>query len=210
VINCVGLVPQRKERAVDVIRTNALFPHLLQEICAPLCRLIHISTDCVFSGAGGLHARGYREQDQPDPIDLYGQTKLLGEVTDEMTLTLRTSMIGRELIRRTGLLEWFLGRVGPVRGFANVRFSGVTTVELASIIRQIILEHPMLRGLYHVAGPPISKYALLRLCRSHFDRPVELAPVGEPESYRVLDDTAFRTVTRIPCRSWEEMLARVI
>ena len=113
VVNCIGIVKQLKEAkdpAVS-IRLNALFPHLVTKICNQHgARLIHISTDCVFSGTGGP----YSEEDIADADDLYGRTKQLGEVDAAGSCTVRTSIIGRELDRGTGLLEWFLHHPGPL------------------------------------------------------------------------------------------------
>ena len=111
VINCVGLVKQRPEAEDPVlsIKLNSLFPHQLANLCAREgTRMIHISTDCVFSGQKGM----YSEDDVADARDIYGKTKYLGEISDRGCLTLRTSIIGRELHTSNGLVEWFLGNNG--------------------------------------------------------------------------------------------------
>ena len=137
------------------LEVNALFPHRLARLClATGTRLIHISTDCVFSGLKG----SYTEDDKPDPVDLYGHTKLLGEIDRPGCVTLRTSIIGRDFVKRVGLLEWFLSnRSGQVNGFTRAIYSGLTTQALASVIQQLILDHPNIDGLYQVASVPYHK-----------------------------------------------------
>jgi dTDP-4-dehydrorhamnose reductase len=161
VINAIGIVKQRDEakQAVPSIEVNALFPHRLADLCNDIgARMIQISTDCVFSGFQG----GYSEMDPPDPVDLYGRTKLLGEVNREGCLTLRTSIIGWELRQRAGLLEWFAAQRGKtVKGYARAIYSGVSTAVLSGLISDIIETRPEIFGLYHVASNPISKYDLL-------------------------------------------------
>jgi dTDP-4-dehydrorhamnose reductase len=156
VINGIGIVKQRAEAksAIPSIEINALLPHRLAALCREHgARLVHISTDCVFSGRGG----NYREDDVPDPVDLYGRSKLLGEVGYAPGLTLRTSIIGLELSRRTGLVEWFLAARGPVRGFRRAIYSGFTTHAMAALIEHVLTSRPDLSGLWHVASAPITK-----------------------------------------------------
>ena len=175
VVNAVGIVKQRPdaEDHVVALEINSLLPHRLAVIChAVRARLIHISTDCVFSGKRG----NYREDDLPDARDLYGRSKLLGEASAPPALTLRTSMIGRELSRKTGLLEWFLAQRAPVKGFCNAIFSGLTTNELARLIEMMIVKFPDAAGLYHVSSEPISKYDLLRLIRDKLGLSTEIRP----------------------------------
>jgi dTDP-4-dehydrorhamnose reductase len=160
VVNGIGIVKQRDEAkaAIPSIEINALFPHRLLDLCrARGARLVHISTDCVFSGRTG----GYRESDVPDPVDLYGRSKLLGEVERAPGLTLRTSIIGLELSRKSGLVEWFLAQRGMIRGFRRAIYTGLTTRELGRLIERILLDHPDLQGVWQVASAPITKYALL-------------------------------------------------
>jgi dTDP-4-dehydrorhamnose reductase len=145
VVNCIGIVKQEaaaKDPIVN-ITVNSLFPHRLAELCDGIgARLIHISTDCVFSGEKG----NYSEADAPDATDLYGRTKILGEVTAGDCLTIRTSMIGRELSSAHGLFEWFWSHAGQrVRGFKRAVFSGFTTGALANIIGNVIGSHQTLK-----------------------------------------------------------------
>jgi dTDP-4-dehydrorhamnose reductase len=161
VVNAIGVVKQGPHSA-DVIQNleiNALLPHRLAELCAAAgARLVHISTDCVFSGARG----GYTEEDVADATDLYGRTKLLGEVTGAGCITLRTSIIGLELKRRKSLIEWFVAERGTISGYTRAIYSGLTTMELSRVIRRLLEEFPNVSGLHHVVATPISKYDILR------------------------------------------------
>lgn len=162
VINCIGLVKQHAGASdpLSIIPINSIFPHRLARLCKLSgARLIHISTDCVFSGSKG----NYHEQDYPDANDLYGRSKLLGEVDYQNAITLRTSIIGHELIGAKSLINWFLAQSKEVDGYVNARFSGMPTVELAKVVRDFVFPHPELHGLYHVSAEPICKHDLLKL-----------------------------------------------
>jgi dTDP-4-dehydrorhamnose reductase len=193
---------------IPSIEVNSLLPHRLAEACGRRdIRLIHVSTDCVFSGRLPWPGR-YTELDIPDPVDLYGRSKLLGEVTGGDTLTLRTSIIGWELQRASGLLEWLVSRKGqPVRGFANAWFSGFTTRALSEILVEIVGERSDLAGLYHVSAEPISKLQLVTLLNDALELDCRIEPVEEPRINRVLDSSLFRRQTELAIPSWESMLA---
>ncbi|MGQ9889901.1 MAG: dTDP-4-dehydrorhamnose reductase family protein [Aggregatilineales bacterium] len=208
VINCVGLIKQREDAsdpllAIDV---NARFPHQLAALCAAAgARLIHISTDCVFDGKQGL----YRESDPVTAQDLYGRTKALGEITDQLhALTLRTSLVGRELGTRYGLLEWFLAQPGPVKGYTRAVFSGFPTGEVAAILRDYVLPRPELHGLYHLASQPISKHDLLCLFNAAYRRGVEIIPDAQVVVDRSLDGSRFREATGFAPKPWDEMVEK--
>lgn len=207
VVNCVGVVKQlaAARDPVTSISINALHPHLLAAACARRgCRLIHISTDCVFDGARG----GYRETDVTNATDLYGRTKALGEVTGPGCLTLRTSIIGRELSGASGLVEWFLSRAGATAdGYAGAIFSGLTTLALSRVILRVIAEHPTLEGLYQVASEPIDKLSLLRLLDEAYGTGVTISRKDEPRIDRSLDGTRFRETTGIEVPAWPDMVA---
>jgi dTDP-4-dehydrorhamnose reductase len=209
VINCIGVVKQdaAAKDPYTTISINALLPHRLALLCrAAGARLIHISTDCVFSGRKG----DYGEGDTPDAEDLYGRTKLLGEVTGAGCLTLRTSMIGRELAGAHGLVEWFLSQAGGrVRGFRRAVFSGFTTAALAAVIADIITEHRDLEGLYHVAAAPISKFDLLSLVKEVYGLQIEIEPDETFVCDRSLDGGRFRSATRFIPPSWPEMIEQM-
>jgi dTDP-4-dehydrorhamnose reductase len=207
VVNAAGIVKQREaaEDPIQSLEINALFPHRLAMLCrARETRLIHFSTDCVFSGKAG----GYTEDSPSDATDLYGRTKLLGEVTTGGALTLRTSMIGRELETRRGLLEWFLGqRRGRCRGYARTVFSGLTTESLAAVVADVAERHPSLAGLYHVSAAPICKYDLLRLINEAYRLGVAIEEDDTLVCDRSLDSTRFRQATGWRPESWERMIA---
>lgn len=209
VINAVGAVPQRAESQDPLLslEINSLLPHRLALICrARGCRLIHISTDCVFSGEKG----GYNEQSASDAQDLYGRTKYLGEVYGEGNLTLRTSFIGRELDSRHGLLEWFLSQKGKsCRGFSKAIFSGLTTVALAELVGDLIERHGELYGLYHVSADPISKYDLLCLINEVYDLGVRIEKDEVFVCDRSLDSSGFRKVTGWHPGSWRTMVVQM-
>jgi len=163
VVNCAGLVKPRATDEVETIQVNSLFPHRLAQSCGLSgTRLVQISTDCVFSGTRGQ----YSESSVPDPVDLYGLTKLLGEVSYGSNLIIRTSMIGRELGTRRNLIEWLLSQTGEVRGFTNAIFSGLTTRALSRVVLK--LASIGASGLVHVGTEPTSKYDLLRLVKRSF------------------------------------------
>jgi len=207
VVNCIGIVKQRAAAADadESMRVNAQFPPLLARLCRERgCSLIHLSTDCVFSGRRG----GYSEDDEPDPVDLYGRSKLLGEVTDAGCLTLRTSMIGRELSGQLGLLEWLISRRGGrVGGFRNAVFSGLTTAALSRVIAAVVSDHDGLEGLFHVTGEAISKLKLLERINRALGLGIAIEPVDEPRLDRSLDGSRFAAATGISVPSWDSMIA---
>ncbi|HVF56487.1 MAG TPA: SDR family oxidoreductase [Pyrinomonadaceae bacterium] len=209
VVNCIGIVKQdaaAKDPFMS-ISVNALFPHRLAGLCrATGARLVHISTDCVFAGRRG----NYSERDASDAEDLYGRTKLLGEVEAEGALTIRTSMIGRELAGAHGLVEWFLSQEGQrVRGFRRAVFSGFTTGALADIIADVIVEHAELHGVWNVAAEPINKFDLLSLVREIYRLDVEIEPDDTFVCDRSLDAARFRAATGFTPPTWAEMIERM-
>lgn len=205
-INCIGIIKQlpTAKDPIVALRINSLFPHELANICrAANCRLIHISTDCVFSGKKG----SYTEDDSSDATDLYGRSKLLGEVHQAGCLTLRTSIIGRELHTTSGLAEWFMSnRGGKVKGYKNAIYSGFTSFVLAEIIADVIEKYPELWGLYQVSSEPIDKYSLLCLIRDSFGLDIEIEPDYEVKIDRSLDSSKFRSATGFKPPKWEQMI----
>jgi dTDP-4-dehydrorhamnose reductase len=209
VVNCIGIVKQSAE-ASDPIRSitiNALFPHRLAEVCGSMgVRLIQISTDCVFSGRRG----GYREDDLPDPLDLYGRSKLLGEPSTAGALTLRTSIIGRELTGANGLLEWLLSNEGgEVRGFTRAIFSGLTTEAVADEVGFLIDERPRLSGIRHLSADPIDKYDLLGMLRDGLGLDLTVVPDDELAIDRSLNSELLRSETGRERPSWPTMVSRL-
>jgi dTDP-4-dehydrorhamnose reductase len=210
VVNSIGIVKQADAvaDAVTTIRVNSLFPHQLAALCAARgIRLIHVSTDCVFSGRRG----GYTERDDPDPVDLYGRSKLLGEPSGAGVLTLRTSMIGWELGgRRRGLLEWFASQAGGrVSGYTRAIFTGPTAPVLARTIADVAERRPELEGTWHVGAEPIAKHDLLVALREALALDVEIVPDDDVVIDRSLDSSRFREATGWSAPPWDEMVAEL-
>lgn len=211
VVNCIGIVKQdaAAKDVVSSITVNALFPHRLAHLCrASGVRLVHLSTDCVFSGREG----NYTEDARADATDLYGRTKLLGEVDYDNCLTIRTSMIGRELQGSHGLIEWFLSEAAAgrqVRGFKRAVFSGLTTTALAQLIADLLLDHPKLSGVWHVAADPINKFDLLSLVKKAYGLNIEIEPDESFVCDRSLDASRFRAATGFTPQSWPEMIEQM-
>ena len=205
IVNCAGIIKQLPNAKFPIpsISMNALFPHRLGEMCTERnIRLIHISTDCVFSGKKG----GYVESDISDAYDLYGRTKFLGEVTGNGCLTLRTSIVGRQLYGTSSLFEWFLSQKGRVRGYRRAIFSGLTTYILAEIIASLIEGHPTVDGLYHVSSEPVNKYDLLSKLKEVLKLDIEVVSDESVVIDRSLDSTRFRELTHIYIPTWDEMI----
>lgn len=205
VINAVGIVKQRPtaKESIPSLEINSLLPHRLSVLCrAVRSRLIHLSTDCVFSGRKG----NYQEDDPSDAEDLYGKTKYLGEVSDSHCLTLRTSIIGRELVRNKSLLAWFLAQTGTVKGFTNAIYTGLTTLEMSRIIENMLVNHPEASGIYQVSSTPINKYELLLLFREKFGHQIDILPDETFCCDRSLDSTRFRKEFAYTPPTWETMI----
>ena len=209
VVNAVGIVKQRQDAsdAVQSIAINALLPHRIAAMCGSSgARLIHLSTDCVYTGSRG----SYGEVDVPDARDLYGRSKLLGEVASEGCLTIRTSMVGREIGSSRGLIEWFLSRRGEtVKGFTRARFSGLTTAELSRVIRGVAQDYPDLRGIWHVAGEQISKLDLLSMVNDAFHVGTSIEADDSFLCDRTLDASRFMNATGYRPPSWAAMVAEL-
>jgi dTDP-4-dehydrorhamnose reductase len=205
VINCIGLVKQLAD-ADDPLRAipiNTMLPHRLARLCdLSGARLVHMSTDCVFSGNKG----NYSEADYADANDLYGRSKYLGEVSYAHTITLRTSIIGHELQSTHGLIGWFLSQQVKCKGYTRAIFSGVPTVVLAQIIRDVVIPHPELHGVYQVAADPISKYDLLNLVAKAYEKKIEISPDDSLVINRSLNPGLFHEATGYRTPPWEEMI----
>jgi dTDP-4-dehydrorhamnose reductase len=209
VLNCIGVVKQRAaaKDPVTAIGLNALFPHKLAELCGGRgARLIHFSTDCVFSGRGGPYA----EDAVSDAQDLYGRTKFLGELDRPGCLTLRTSIIGREIAGRQSLVEWFLSqRGGRVKGFANALYTGYTTIAMAGLVAELVGRFPSLEGVWNLASDPISKFDLLRIVNRVYKLGIT---IDRDETFfcdRRLDGSAFRKRTGHVPVPWEQMIVEM-
>jgi len=206
VINCIGLIKQLADAKDPLLALpiNAMLPHRLARLCELAgARLIHVSTDCVFSGRKG----GYRESDVSDAEDLYGKSKFIGEVHDQAhAITLRTSIIGHELNSSHALVEWFLSQHGSVRGFSKAIFSGLPTLELARVMKDFVLPHPALSGLYHVAAEPIAKLDLLRLVAAQYGKTIEIRPDDTLVIDRSLNGERFRDATGYVAPPWTALI----
>jgi dTDP-4-dehydrorhamnose reductase len=209
VINCIGIIKQLEEAndPILALTINAVFPHMLADLCgAAGARLIHMSTDCVFSGRKGH----YSEDDVSDAEDLYGRSKYLGEVDRPGCLTIRTSIIGRDFLKQSALLEWFLAQRGStVRGYRNAIFSGLTTQALARIMGDVIACHSDLDGVVQVASEPISKLDLLTRIRDAMALDVTIEPFDDPPCDRSLDPAHFVGATGYRIPAWDEMAAEL-
>ena len=205
VINCIGLVKQLAEAddPLIAIPINSLLPHRLARLCELAgARLVHMSTDCVFSGEKGM----YTEADAADAKDLYGRSKYLGEVDYPHAITLRTSIIGHELDGARSLIGWFLAQEGSVKGYRRAIFSGLPTVEIARVIRDHVISHPDLHGIYHVSAEPINKFDLLTLVAQTYGKAIDISADDQLVIDRSLDSTRFRQATGFKPKPWPELV----
>lgn len=205
VINCVGIIKQLPSANdhLESLAINSVLPHRLANYCAMVgARLIHFSTDCVFSGAAGR----YVESDHADAYDLYGRTKYLGEVDYENAITLRTSIIGHELASVHSLIDWFLNQSGEVKGYRRAIFSGLPTIEVASVLRDFVIPNPQLRGLYHLSVDPISKLDLLTLVANTYRKKIKIVPDEEVAIDRSLNSDRFRSATGFAPKPWAQLV----
>lgn len=208
VVNCTSLSKERLQLSdpLELIPIYALLPHLLVSFCSRFsARLIQISSDGVFSGKKG----NYGEEDMPDAYDLYGRSKLMGEVVAPECVTLRTSMIGHDPKLQNGLVSWFLNQKGTCAGFSNAIFSGFPVTVLARIIRDYVLSQPKLEGLYNLASAPISKFDLLRLISEIYDTGVTVIPDNSIKINRSLNASSFNTATQYVAPSWRELITEM-
>lgn len=208
VINCIGLVKQLAavHDPLATLSVNSMLPHRLARLSALVgARLLHVSTDCVFLGSKG----NYLENDVPDAQDLYGRSKLLGEVDYPNAITLRTSIIGTELGSAHGLVGWFLSQNGTVKGFTKAVFSGLPTAVLASVMRDYVVPKPELRGVWHVSADPIAKFDLLQLVAAQYGKNNHILSDAQLVIDRSLDSSRFRKATGWNPPSWPELITQM-
>lgn len=209
VINCIGLIKQLSDAQdpLFALPINAMLPHRLAKLCSLVgARMVHISTDCVFSGRKGM----YKEEDVSDAEDLYGKSKYIGELTAlSHVVTLRTSIIGHELNSNSSLVDWFLSQKGPVKGYKKAVFSGLPTVELARVINDYVIPDPKLTGLYHVSADPIDKHTLLLLIAKIYKKNIEITSDELVCINRSLDSTKFLSITGYKPPEWESLIKKM-
>lgn len=205
VINCIGLIKQHdvSKQHVNAIEINSLLPHQIARLCGENgAKLIHFSTDCVFSGKTG----GYSEESLPDATDLYGRSKCLGEVDYPPHLTLRTSIIGHELNSSVSLIDWFLSQIGEVKGFSKAVFSGLPTCFIAKLLAENILNKTDLTGLYHLSVAPIDKYTLLTQVAETYGKQIVINESAELEIDRSLNSQRLKEQLALTLPSWSELI----
>lgn len=208
ILNCIG-VTKRKENILNPlisIKINSLFPHELAAWSIKnKKRLIHFSTDCVFNGIKG----NYNEKSIPNAKDIYGKTKSLGEVIDNHNLTIRSSFIGHELFGKTELLDWFLSnKKQSIKGYKNVLYSGVSTIYMSEIIKNIICDHPKINGLFHLATEkPISKYDLLLIANKEYNSQINIIKDSNIVHKPTLNGEKLKKKMSISVPTWNEMMS---
>jgi dTDP-4-dehydrorhamnose reductase len=208
IINCIGVIKhlESAENSLIVLPINSMLPHRLAKLAELInARLIHFSTDCVFSGNLG----GYKENDFADARDLYGRSKFLGEVSYENAITLRTSIIGHEVIRNISLIDWFLSQNQAVRGYKNAIFSGLPTVEVANVILNYVLPNPQFFGLYHLAAKPISKYNLLQMVSNIYAKNIEIISDETVRIDRSLNAEKFNLAFNYVPPEWPDLVKKM-
>lgn len=208
VFNCVGIIKQLADskKPILAIKINALFPHELAAICtANKSKLIHFSTDCVFSGDKG----NYKEIENPDALDLYGRTKFLGEVDYDGHITLRTSIIGHEINTQHSLVDWFLAQNNRVDGYLNAVFSGMPTCYIAEVVEKYVINNSSLSGLYHLSVESIDKFSLLELIRDTYEKEISIDPHKDLVIDRSLDSDKFRKATGFIPLPWTQLIRKM-
>jgi dTDP-4-dehydrorhamnose reductase len=205
-INCIGIIKQggKGKNVVDNILINSLFPHRLTEICEKNNKkLITFTTDCVFDGQKG----NYKDNNLPTCHDVYGMSKFLGEVTDSKnTLTLRTSIIGHELVSNVSLLDWFLSQQDLVKGYQKAIFSGFTTLEFSKLLAEKIIPNEGLCGLYQISVNPISKLDLLKIITDVYKKDVNIVPDKSIKIDRSLNSDILRKKIDYQPPKWEDLV----
>jgi dTDP-4-dehydrorhamnose reductase len=203
VVNCIAVGRPAPADPMRSISVYSVLPRRLSHLCRLSgTRLIQISSDGVFSGSRGA----YTEDDPPDADDIYGISKLLGEVTEPHAITLRTSIIGHELQSGSGLLEWFLSQQDQCRCYTRAIFSGFPTIVLADLIRDVVIPRPDLHGIYHLATRPISKFDLLQLVAKRYGKAIELIPDDRASPDRSLVAARFEKATGYVAPDWPTLV----
>lgn len=206
IINCIGVVKQVLNENInsEIIRVNSFLPHYLSELAkeSNKIRFIHFSTDCVFSGTKG----NYSENDVTDAKDIYGVSKMLGEVNYPNTLTLRTSLIGHEIKTKHSLLDWFLSQKKSIKGFKKAIFSGLTAPEIARVLDSYIIPKRKIKGIYHLSGNAISKYDLLHIIKKIYKKKIKITPDTKTKIDRSLNSNLFQKATGYKPPTWGKLI----
>ena len=206
VINCVGVIKQKMESSniTDAITINSLFPHHLANLCqSQNSRLIHFSTDCVFEGTPGMKM----VSDTPNATDLYGTTKRLGEVDYGDSITIRSSIVGAQIVGTESLFQWAISQKGKqIKGFTGALYSGLTAMTMSKVILEIVDNFPQLSGIQQIASEAITKHDLLRKLNAALGLNLDICADNTIIYDRTLDGSVFvdRTGIRIP--TWDEMI----
>lgn len=207
VINCIGIIKQSKklDDPISIIEINSILPHRLAVICKKInSKLIHFSTDCVFNGKKG----NYIESDKPNADDIYGKSKFLGELNYSNNLTIRTSIIGHELVNNLSLLNWFLSQNEKVEGYSKAVFSGLPAVYIAEILEKFILESS-LSGLYHLSSEPIDKYTLLCMIAKTYNKKIEIINSNKLVIDRSLNSARIKKELDLIIPSWNDLIKKM-
>lgn len=208
IVNCVGVVKQQinSKNVEATILLNSVLPWRLSRFAEKYdFKLINFSTDCVFSGEIGK----YKESSTPDAVDLYGRSKILGELNNAHVLTVRTSFVGREIKTFTNLFEWVQRcRSNKIVGYKQVIYSGLTTQAISEVIEKLIFDFSALTGLWHVSSEPISKYDLICLLNNSLNLKLDIESSEEIFCDRSLDSTAFASKTGLVVPNWITMVER--
>tara|TARA_B100001093_G_scaffold519398_1_gene608248 strand:+ start:4247 stop:5122 length:876 start_codon:yes stop_codon:yes gene_type:complete len=204
VINCIGVTKHQKNIAKKIVfEINANFPQKLAISSKEFSyKLIHISTDCIYSGKKGM----YKESDPSDAIDDYGKSKAEGERLIDNSLIIRTSTIGHEYYTNYGLLNWFLSQDKSCIGFEKAIFSGVPTNIFSDIIKNIIINYHNLSGIYNIAAEPIDKYSLLKIIAQIYKKDISIISDSSFMIDRSLDGSKFNNLTKSKLPSWEILI----
>ena len=207
IINCVGVTTRRinNKNINHLSFINSILPKLINDWSIENSKkMIHMSTDCVFSGIKG----DYLDDAIPDADDSYGSSKAKGEIKNNKTLTLRSSMIGREIYNHTELFEWLLkNKKGKIEGYDNVIYSGITTIRMAKIIDFILSNNLDLSGIYNIGSIAISKYELLKMFNNAFDLQIDIKKITQIKSNKVLISKKFTEITGLKTPNWNDLIS---
>ena len=207
VINCAGITLRKKDLS-DIekcYQLNGMLPQFVGQWCNTHdAKLFHFSTDCVYDGKKGS---SYLESDMPSAFDHYGQSKYLGEASTGNSLTMRLSIVGRELENKTELVEWILSQKDKhAKGYNAVKYSGLTTAYVAREVIRVIEKYPEISGLYHVSSEPISKYEIMEKINAKFDLNIKIEKNNEIVSNKALDCSRYEKATGFQKPSWDQMI----